>query len=327
MERRAFEVSELRIESAEGKATRMSGYAAVFGQSSVPLSDNMGSFIEQIQPGAFSGALADDVRALLNHNPDIVLGRTGRPGAPGTLRLFVDQRGLGFDLELPDTTPGRDLAVSVKRGDISGMSFAFKVPKGGEAWARSAGVRTRTLKEVRLVDISPCTFPAYPGTEVSMRAADVADAAASLRTVLEAEAEERLQAQARANARERSIRIRERELGLQARGKTEDELRALAMGRVMAGVQKREQTLEDRMSAIYRALRKLLGSPYESETNYWYLWATYEDKVIVERVGIVKTLHLYPMSFDAQGVPTFGAPVQVEVQYMPVKVKKGAAAA
>jgi Escherichia/Staphylococcus phage prohead protease len=191
MERRAFEIAELRIEQEEGKPTKIGGYAAVFNSESVDL----GGFVERIAPGAFAGAAGADVRALLNHNPDVVLGRT----KSGTLRLTEDSRGLAFDLDLPDTQAGRDLAVSIYRRDISGMSFAFRTIK--DAWAKLAGVWHRTLLEVNLLDVSPVTFPAYPAAEVGLRAAsDAKDALAGLE-----------RAKALEVSRERRLRLLERE--------------------------------------------------------------------------------------------------------------------
>jgi HK97 family phage prohead protease len=192
MEVRAFEIAELRLERAEGKAPRIGGYAAVFNSESVDL----GGFVERIAPGAFGGSLSKgaDVRALWNHDRNVILGRT----KSGTLRLTEDARGLAFELDLPDTQAGRDLAVLVERKDISGMSFAFRTQ--ADNWAKVAGAWLRTLLEVDLIDVSPVTFPAYPATEVGVRAAcDAREALAGLQA-----------AQAQEDARLRRLRLLER---------------------------------------------------------------------------------------------------------------------
>lgn len=152
MERRAF--TELR---AAGR--RLEGYAAVFGSEA-----RLGSFIETIAPGAFRGALTGDVLALLDHDPGKVLGRT----RSGTLRLHEDDRGLAFSLDLPDTQAGRDVAVLADRGDLGGMSFGFRVEPDGEIWQGNL----RTLTNVALGEVSVVSaWPAYPDTEVALRAA------------------------------------------------------------------------------------------------------------------------------------------------------------
>lgn len=163
LERRAVALEGAVIETrAEGKKT-LRGHAAVFNQ----LSEDLGGFREQIQPGAFADAIEkDDVRALFNHDINYVLGRN----VSKTLRLKEDARGLAIEIDLPDTQMARDLAVSIERGDVSQMSFGFSVRPGGQDFAKDdSGQMIRTLKRVRLYDVSPVTFPAYPQTDVAMR--------------------------------------------------------------------------------------------------------------------------------------------------------------
>ena len=148
---------EVRLSAPD--AHRLVGHAAVFDQRA----DIMGLFSEQIQKGAFRKALKGvDVVALWNHDQNELLGRT----VAKTLRLSEDDRGLAFELDLPDTTRGRDVLTLVQRGDIRGMSFAFTVAR--EKWDHTENLRT--IVEVdRLLDVSPVTNPAYAGTDLALR--------------------------------------------------------------------------------------------------------------------------------------------------------------
>lgn len=151
MERRSF--TEVRT-----TGRRIEGYAATFNSEA-----RMDGFVETIAPGAFRGALAGDVLAMLDHDPGKVLGRT----RSGTLRLTEDSRGLAFSLDLPDTQAGRDVLALAERDDLGGMSFGFTVPQGGDSWN---GER-RTLQTVALKEISVVSaWPAYPDTEIALRA-------------------------------------------------------------------------------------------------------------------------------------------------------------
>lgn len=159
MERRTFE-GDIRVERADGSAPRIIGHAAVFDL----LSENLGGFREKIARGAFDGVLGDDVRALFNHESSLILGRT-----PRTLSVAVDERGLRYEIEPPDTTTGRDLLVSLDRGDVTQSSFGFSVDE--DRWDEDdEGRVVRTIMKVkRLYDVSPVTFPAYTDTDVAKR--------------------------------------------------------------------------------------------------------------------------------------------------------------
>lgn len=166
-ERRFVTVDELRLERrTEGGPATLVGYAALFG----PLSVNLGGFREQIQAGAFEESIAeDDIRSLFNHDEDHVLGRL----ANQTLRLSEDAKGLRFENDLPDTQTARDLATLIERGDVSQMSFAFRVKPNGDRWDEDPELgMVRTLTAVRLRDVGPVTFPAYPDTAVAVRSLD-----------------------------------------------------------------------------------------------------------------------------------------------------------
>jgi hypothetical protein len=161
-EKRAFRF-EYRKDDAEPRT--MVGHAAVFGEPT----DIGGYFREVIEPSAFKASIKeDDIRALWNHNPDYVLGRN----TAGTLTLSEDGQGLKTTIMPPDTQFARDLAVSIERGDINQMSFAFQVL--AEEWIRGEDkeLDLRKIKKVRLYDVSPVTFPAYEGTDIAMRSHD-----------------------------------------------------------------------------------------------------------------------------------------------------------
>lgn len=159
IERRTFTIKNVEARQAEDGTMRLSGYAAVFNNDSVPL-----PFIERIAPGAFRKTLTEtpDVRLLINHE-GLPLARTKN----GTLRLKEDEAGLYMDADLPDTQAARDLYTLVERGDVDQMSFAFRVIR--QKW--NEGRTERTLTELSLADgdVSVVTYPAYPTTTVEAR--------------------------------------------------------------------------------------------------------------------------------------------------------------
>lgn len=163
LERRA--ATELR---AAGR--RLEGYAATFGTAA-----QIGGFSETILRGAFQASLAAsaDILALVDHDPSRLLART----ASGTLRLSEDERGLRFELDVPDTQLGRDVLALAERRDLGGMSFGFRVKN--EAWpARDR----RELRAVDLIEVSVVhAHPAYSQTTISARARMMAHAEASAR--------------------------------------------------------------------------------------------------------------------------------------------------
>tara|TARA_R110002074_G_scaffold21173_5_gene66090 strand:+ start:9885 stop:10469 length:585 start_codon:yes stop_codon:yes gene_type:complete len=164
IERRIFAVEGMKVERRDGKPTIIRGHAAVFNS----LSEDLGGFREQVLPGAFATAVkTDDVRALFNHDPNFILGRN----RSGTLRLIEDARGLAFEIDAPETQTIMDLVIApIERGDVSQMSFAFSPRPGGADWAKDdAGQVIRSLKNVRLYDVSPVVYPAYAQTDVAVR--------------------------------------------------------------------------------------------------------------------------------------------------------------
>jgi Escherichia/Staphylococcus phage prohead protease len=166
VERRS--IREVRAKD-EGK---IEGYAAVFNS----LSEELWGFREVIMPGAFDRALKEehDVRALVNHDPNQILGRT----KSGTLKLSVDDHGLLAEIDPPDTQAARDALTSIRRGDLDGMSFAFRTLT--DAWRMEDGVQIRELLDLELLDVSVVAYPAYPETQVSARALEHVKAAKEL---------------------------------------------------------------------------------------------------------------------------------------------------
>lgn len=158
---RTFDITQLKTrDGTEAEPLVISGYASVFNSKT-----NIGNFFEEIiAPGAFARSLSEngDIRALFNHDWNNVLGRT----KSGTLRLEEDERGLKFEVELPNTTIARDLAESMRRGDINQCSFGFFPTE--ETWDYNSEPAVRTINEVELFEISVVSIPAYEDTEVSL---------------------------------------------------------------------------------------------------------------------------------------------------------------
>ena len=153
MEKRLFEI-ETRME--EGETVKVVGHASVYNT----MSEDLGGFREIIAPGAFDDVLENDVRALINHDGNLILART----TSGTLALSTDEKGLRYEFEMPETSYGKDLAVSMKRGDITQSSFAFTV--ADDSWETRDGMDVRTINKVkRLFDVSTVTYPAYPDAD------------------------------------------------------------------------------------------------------------------------------------------------------------------
>jgi HK97 family phage prohead protease len=147
----------IEVRESEGDEMILEGYASVFNQET-----DLGHFREVIKPGAFDDVLDNDVRALINHDPNLVLGRTTN----GTLELSVDERGLKYRVKLGNQTYARDFYESVKRGDINQSSFAFTIDQ--QSWNEERTLRS--VDKVRtLLDVSPVTYPAYSQASVMAR--------------------------------------------------------------------------------------------------------------------------------------------------------------
>jgi len=165
IERRNTGAGEVRMEG-EGEAKRMAGYAAVFfreGDAGTEYRLWDGA-VERIMPEAFAGLADQDVRALFNHDSNMLLGRS----TAGTLALSVDDTGLRYEIDAGDTTVGRDVKTHLERGDLTGSSFGFRVTR--EEWVERDGQPDlRLIRGVDLYDVGPVTFPAYESTNAGLR--------------------------------------------------------------------------------------------------------------------------------------------------------------
>jgi len=160
-EYRTYDVTSLDVLArSDEQPERIVGHAAVFN-----VIGDGGYFREKIAPGAFAKTIqADDIRALFNHDANFVLGRN----TAGTLTLREDDKGLWIEVSPPDTQFAHDLMISISRGDISQMSFGFQIISEERQKGEGGDLDLYTLREVRLWDVSPVTFPFYKQTDVSV---------------------------------------------------------------------------------------------------------------------------------------------------------------
>jgi|SRR6185436_3012487 len=158
-ERRVVTSAELRVVN-DGLRTKFVGHAIVFNSLSEPLM----FFREIIAPEAVDRTINEkiDVRALIDHDPAKLMGRL----SARTLVMKKDQEGLRVEIDPPDTSYSRDAMESIKRGDLTGMSFAFRTLK--DQWDENTDPPTRTVLDMRISEVSLVTFPAYPATDVDV---------------------------------------------------------------------------------------------------------------------------------------------------------------
>ena len=167
LEKRSYDFDVI-AESTE-KGAVITGRPIVYNKRS-----NIGLFDEIIEQGALNGADLRDVRFLVNHDTrKIPLARSRNNNANSTMQLIPDDEGLSIrvNLDVENNSEARNLYSAVKRGDISGMSFMFAVPKGGDTWDWTNEQHpTRHVRQLsNVVEVSACTFPAYKETEISIR--------------------------------------------------------------------------------------------------------------------------------------------------------------
>ena len=157
--------ADFQAENDENRT--IAGYAVKWNKNSHVMGTRQ-RFSEQFMKGAFFDSLQnDEQKALWSHDMSKVLGSTKN----NTLRLEENEIGLRFELDLPNTTLGRDSYESIKRGDVDGVSFGFKMIS--QSWDESNPSNVvRMISKARLIEISPVAFPAYPDSEVQARSLD-----------------------------------------------------------------------------------------------------------------------------------------------------------
>jgi len=161
----------VKLETREDGKPRIEGYAAVFYRADDPGTEYKiyDDIVERVMPTAFTEhfSAARDCKALFNHDAGCLLGREGNR----TLTLSVDQIGLRYSIDPPDTQLGRDMVAYLARGDISGSSFAFRVT--GQTWKEVGSMLYRQIDSVELFDVGPVTYPAYEATTAGLRSRDL----------------------------------------------------------------------------------------------------------------------------------------------------------
>jgi HK97 family phage prohead protease len=142
------------------------------------LSVDLGGFKERIAPSAFTTTIkgGSDVRALVDHDPSKLLGRSSN----STLRVLETAAGLAVEIDVPNTSYANDLCELVKRRDVRGLSFGFKVREGGQRFVKEGGLTIRELTDIDLREVSVVSSPAYHDTTVSIRSAEIDAAIAAL---------------------------------------------------------------------------------------------------------------------------------------------------
>ncbi|MEU8791554.1 HK97 family phage prohead protease [Streptomyces sp. NPDC048643] len=192
---RRIAVGHLEERASDDGRISMRGYAYRFNE----LSHDLGGFRERIVPGAGGPSLRqNDVYATFNHDTASLLGRT----SSGTLRVGEDREGGWYEIDLPDTTVGRDVAELLKRGDLQGSSFTFRVLDGGQRRAddddTETGLPVREITAMDVVELGPVVNPAYPTTQASLRS--IEEALCIGEFAPQAEAEERTDSEPAATA-------------------------------------------------------------------------------------------------------------------------------
>lgn len=164
-------IAEIRAAepTADGKEALILRGRPIIYDTPTLIEDGSGSYTEIIRSGALDGADLSDVRLLYNHD----LGKVPLARTPKTMSLTLDSEGLTFEAVLPETAGAKEVYEAVRRGDLSGMSFAFKVPEGGDFY--DAYTNTRTIRQIaKVYECSVVPYPAYPTTSIEARSARAA---------------------------------------------------------------------------------------------------------------------------------------------------------
>ena len=186
---REYREMELRFEP-DGAEYRVNGYASTFEPYKLMEVDGV-SYYERIEPTAFDNADLSDVVFRIDHE-----GRVYARTSAGTLELWTDEHGLGQRADLSRTATARELFEEIKAGNYPKMSFAFRVAVDGDRYDRDT--HTRIIERIaKVYDVSPVSFPANPGTELSVSTRDYFNG------VIEMEKAERLEEERRERQRQK----------------------------------------------------------------------------------------------------------------------------
>lgn len=317
LEIRSISTTEVRAAGGSGDADplRIEGYASVFNQPA-----RLPEFREVLKPGAFTRAVAQgsDVVCLFNHDPNRVLGRT----KSGTLRLRQDAKGLHYTCDLPNTQGARDLHESIKRGDISECSFAFKIPDGGQAWSEERDddgtyYVLRTLSDVTVKDVSPVTYPAYGGTNVSARSCT--EVPAELRSAVDAKNAALIAPPVVTPPADLSHATDEKNANPPAEVRQMKDFEKRSVADSIADAFSYQNCIDEVGDALTAKFPNPANSGPEglyapSCGKYWQI-ETYEDFVIVCECGTSAKFAI-PYSYVGDNIE-FGTPVAVEETYVP----------
>ena len=177
LERRSYEF-EVRAEAGDTGSVIV-GRPIVYNSKA-----NIGLFDEVIESGALAGADLTDVRFLVNHDLNkIPLARSRRNNGNSTMQLIPDDKGMSIrvNLDTENNAEARSLYSAVQRGDVTGMSFLFSVPKGGDEWeGMETEHPTRHIRSISsVVEVSAVTFPSYESTEIYARSKEALENARS----------------------------------------------------------------------------------------------------------------------------------------------------
>ncbi len=193
---REYRTMELRIVPQEEGAEPsffVEGYASTFEPYKMYSSDGV-DYYERIEPTAFDEADLSDVVFRVDHE-----GRVYARTSAGTVKLWVDEHGLGQRTDLGKTQKAREVYADIEAGNYPKMSFAFTVAEGGDHYDKAT--HTRVIDRIaKVFDVSPVSFPANPTTELSVSTRDYFDG------VIEMEKAERLEAERRERQKQK-IRI------------------------------------------------------------------------------------------------------------------------
>lgn len=162
MERRYLHMHDITTRNDTDGDLYLEGYFAVFNEDY----NVWNGATESIAPGAFDDSVSGDVRALYNHNDDLILGRT----SAGTLELKQDSRGLWGRIKMNrNDSDAMNAYARIQRGDITGCSFGFDIESESTDYRDDGTVHWTINKVNPLYEVSPCVFPAYEQTNVSAR--------------------------------------------------------------------------------------------------------------------------------------------------------------